>query len=341
MDLNAERLDEALARLAPTGPEFRGGLSNHGPMVAEALVRLDAADAVPGWVDGYLPLLEDAPGGGERIGDWRAALGDMRRVADWERYFRERLAEAPWRDVLAEWWPRLTPGLAAGATHGVIRTAHAVRALAERESGPRRGELARALAYWAAGYAELPGRPLTEGVRTVEQAVAVLPILELAPVTLIVPHLRKLAGLPGFAETVSSVRPPRDVPRDLDELTRVFARVFVTHGRHAPIDFIHAVTAPTAVASVLGELPETLHRPVYDALWQVAAALYSGYAHGATIEPVPDGDPLDPAELSGRAAETGDAHAIKMTEACLRQYARLGDPLFLHASARAVELLPG
>ena len=31
-------LDESLNRLAATGPEFGGGLSNHGPMGAEALV---------------------------------------------------------------------------------------------------------------------------------------------------------------------------------------------------------------------------------------------------------------------------------------------------------------
>src|ERR1700757_311744 len=31
-------LDEGLSRLAATGPEYRGGLSNHGPMAAEALV---------------------------------------------------------------------------------------------------------------------------------------------------------------------------------------------------------------------------------------------------------------------------------------------------------------
>ena len=49
-----EVLDEGLSRLAVTGPEFRGGLSNHGPMAAEALVRLGRADAVEHWLDGYL-----------------------------------------------------------------------------------------------------------------------------------------------------------------------------------------------------------------------------------------------------------------------------------------------
>ncbi|WP_067132412.1 questin oxidase family protein [Microtetraspora malaysiensis] len=334
-----DHLDEALVRLAPAGPEYRGGLSNHGPMVVEALVRLGAAETIPGWVSGYLPELEDGPSRGDRIADWRAALGDRRRIGDWTAYFTERLAEAPWREVLTEWWPRLTPGLAAGATHGVIRTSHAVRALAERETPPRLVELAQALAYWASGYVELPGRPLTGGARTLDQAVAVLPILELAPTERIVAHLAHLRDLPGFPATVSSLRPPTDVAADLTELTRVFAGVFLTHGRHAPIDFIHAVTAPVAVSSVLEHLPAEQWRPTYDALWQVAAALYSGYAYRATVEPLPADAPQAPEELAGRAAETGDAHAIKLTEAALRQHALTGDPVFLHAAARSVELL--
>ncbi|MEU6999011.1 hypothetical protein [Nonomuraea sp. NPDC046570] len=334
-----ELLDEALLRMEPMGPEFRGGLSNHGPMVAEALVRLGAEDAVPGWVTGYLPKLEAAPGGRGRVSDWRAALGDMRRLGDWTRLFEERLAEEPWRRVLAEWWPRLTPGLAAGATHGVIRTAQAVRSLADRHSATRLTELAHALGYWAAGYAELPGRPVTEGVRTLEQAVAVLPVLRLAPTQLIVRHLGHLRDLPEFAPAVSALRPPTDVPADLVELSQVFARVFLTHGRHQPIDFVHAVTAPIAVSSVLGELPKELWRPTYDALWQVAAALYSGFAYNGTVERVPEGEPWTRAELTGQAVETGDDHAIKMTEAGLRQHDLTGDPIFLHAAARAIEVI--
>jgi hypothetical protein len=37
---------DALDRLRDTGPEFDGSLANHGPMAAEALVRIGAADAV-------------------------------------------------------------------------------------------------------------------------------------------------------------------------------------------------------------------------------------------------------------------------------------------------------
>src|ERR1700722_18898682 len=128
-------LDEGLSRLAATGPEYRGGLSNHGPMAAEALVRLGRADAVEHWLDGYLRRLDGAPRPGDRVTDatWRDALGRLNRVADWEAYLRDQLAEERWQDVLARWWPRLLPGVAAAATHGIIRTSHAARSLAAVE----------------------------------------------------------------------------------------------------------------------------------------------------------------------------------------------------------------
>jgi hypothetical protein len=93
-------LDEGLSRLAATGPEFRGGLSNHGPMASEALVRLGRADAVESWLDGYLPRLDDAPKPSLRVtGEtWREALGQLDRVADWQAYFRAQLSEDPWPD---------------------------------------------------------------------------------------------------------------------------------------------------------------------------------------------------------------------------------------------------
>jgi hypothetical protein len=52
------------------------------------------------------------------------------------------------------------------------------------------------------------------------------------------------------------------------------------------------------------------------------------------------------AQIPGSAASrsriphrTGDAHAIKLTEACLRLHAERPEPVLLHAAARASELL--
>jgi len=343
-----EVLDEGLARLAATGPEFRGGLSNHGPMATEAMVRLGRADAIERWLDGYLRKLDDPPAPSDRITDqtWRESLGSISRVADWDRYFRVQLAEEPWRDVLARWWPRLLPGLAAAATHGVIRTSHAARSLAEAEqagadTAGRASELGRGLAYWAARYLELPGRPRTEGRLDLAAAVSGLPVATRAPAAgLIFETLQaELADQPGFGAAVSALRGPTDVPADLAALAREFARVFLVYGRSRPIALLHSVTAPVAARSALPLLPAELARPTYDALWQVGAALYTVYAGAATPEPLPAGPAPSAGELADRAVATGDEHAVKLAEACLRLDAETPDPLLHHAAARAAELL--
>jgi hypothetical protein len=123
------------------------------------------------------------------------------------------------------------------------------------------------------------------------------------------------------------------------QLAARFARMFLTHGRTQPIDFLHAVTAPVAARSVLTLLPAAQARPTYDALWQVAAGLYTACAAGAVPEPLPAGQPQSPDDLADQAVGNGDVHAIKLTEACLRLHAEAPDPLLLHAAARGIELL--
>ena len=336
-------LDESLTRLAATGPEFDGGLSNHGPMGAEALIRLGRADDVEPWLDGYIRELEEPPRPTDAITDqtWPEALGHLRRVADWELYLRHQLADEPWRQVLIRWWPRLIPGLAAAATHGIIRTSHAARSLAADQTNERVAELARGMAYWAASYVEVPGAARTAGGLSIEAAVGGLPIPSgPVPDGLITDRIRAgLAGEPRFPAAVAALRPPVDVPAALLELGTTFARIFVIYGRRQPIGFLHAVTAPVAARSVLGLLPAELERPTYDRLWQVAAALYSVHAAGADPEPVPAAEPPAPDALADRAVATGDVHAIKLTEACLRLHSESPDPVLLHAAARGCELL--
>ena len=343
-----EVLDEGLTRLASTGPEFRGGLSNHGPMASEAMVRLGRADAVERWLDRYVRKLDVPPAPSDRITDqtWREALGAINRVADWDRYFRDQLAEEPWRDVLARWWPRLLPGLAAAATHGVIRTSHAARSLAAAEqdgagTAERTDELGRGLAYWAARYLELPGRARTGGRLDLAAALSGLPVAARQPASGLIFEILKaeLDGQPGFAAAVGALRGPTDVPADLAALAREFARVFLVYGRTRPIALLHSVTAPVAARSVLPLLPAEMARPTYDALWQVGAALYTVYTGAATPEPLPAGPPPSAGELTDRAVATGDEHAIKLTEACLRLDAVSPDPLLRHAAARAAALL--
>jgi len=252
-----------------------------------------------------------------------------------------QLADQPWRAVLTRWWPRLVPGLAAAATHGIIRASHAARGLADAQTPERVAELAQGLAYWAATYFELPGARRASGHLDLQAAVAGLPLRPTPPgAGLITEQLRlRLADDAELPAAATALRPPADVQAGLLELATTFARAFLLYGRERPIGLLHAVTAPTPARSVLPLLPAGLARDTYDALWQVDAALFAVYASGAAPEALSATAPPTPEDLADRAVGCGDEHAIKLTEACLRLYAQSPDPVLLHAAARASELL--
>src|SRR5262249_44498820 len=144
--------DEALERLRGTGSEVAGGPApNHGPMAAEALVALGREDDVVAWAHRYRRKLNAMPSPRSPIpaDGWPQALGAIDRFAGWVAFFRAQMAEAPWRAVLREWIGRLLPATPSAGGHGLIRTAHALRALSNAETPLRIEELGVALAYWA------------------------------------------------------------------------------------------------------------------------------------------------------------------------------------------------
>ena len=221
--------------------------------------------------------------------------------------------------------------MAAAATHGIIRTSHAARSLATaEEDDQRRDELARALAYWAASYLQLPVTARPGGTLDPATAIRELPVLD-RPDRGGMITARLEEGLPraeGLDNAVAALRRPAAGP-GLRALAAEFTRVFLGYGRAQPITFLHAVTAPVAAYSALPLLPPELARPTYDALWQVGAALYAVHAGGVTPEPLPATTPPQAEDLADRAVATGDEHAIKLTEACLRLHAEIPDPVCL------------
>ena len=145
-------------------------------MAADAMIRLGGGDRVERWVENYRVQLAPAPQPGNLVTteNWRRNLGRIDRLGDWDSYFRRQLDRQPWQLVLATWWPRLLPGAAAGATHGLIRTAHAVRNLVESaDPDPLLvDELGAGLSYWAARHQPLPGNPSLDGRLTLPEAMA-------------------------------------------------------------------------------------------------------------------------------------------------------------------------
>lgn len=340
-------LDEALERLHGSGPERLGWLTNHAPMAVEALVRNGHGARVHRWIDAYRPKLEERPAGLDRITEenWRERLGDPRYLSDWARYFAERLAERPWPEVLTEWWPRLLPGIAAGATHPVIRVGHGVRTLlADGASGPRVAELAEGLGYWAARHQPLPaGIVAAPAVGGAEEALA--SVEPVADRTGGINHrLGQVKRLPAWAGALPEE--PAAARARLAGLVRAAAGYYAGHAHGEPVMLVHAVTAPNAVLRVLPALPPALWRPSVAAAWSASAAVVAAYAPDGG--PVWGGDapggggtvPTGADEVFARAAEHGDEHVIKLSDSVLDLLVETpDDPLPAVAALRAVELV--
>jgi hypothetical protein len=346
-DVNAI-LDEAYVRLHSTGPEWGGNLSNHGPMAAEVLVRRGWADEVPAWLDSYIGRLDELPAAREPVTDanWPAALSDFGRIGDWVVYFGTQMRERPWREVLVTWWPRLLPGIAAGATHGLIRVSHALRTLlAGDESAPAVTELAHGLAWWAARSLPVPGYTSPAGALDATAALHSVPRIpsqqgELAS------RFGQLAALTSFPGALAALRTPAD-PDDardrLADLVVAATRKYLTHGHASPVLLVHTATAPNAMLHALPAVPRELWPASLTAAWSASAAIMATYAPvaGAPRDVLPEPPTADDpvAELLVRAAATGEEHVIKFTDTAAEVYARVPDPDVLAAAVRVRDLL--
>jgi hypothetical protein len=313
----------ALDRLRSVGYEHGTMLVNHAPMAAEAMATLGYADDVADWVEGNLAQrrYKDLPTprfplSAHDEADWRPALGDFDRVTDWRAMFDRELADRPWQEVLAAWWPRLVAGMSGVMTHGVIRTAHAVRAIAQAAGDdlPYRQELAHGLGYWAARY-------------SVSDAQAVQAEQRAAPP----------AGRGQDAAFTA-----------LDELVADSCGHYVRNQAGHPVPLIHAITGPAAVRLVLPHLPADQQWTSYLAARHCSFGIrgYYGPSSGPAAPPGPTaarpGPTPPPAEqLVAQAVELGDEHAIKLAEVAVRHQALLPDDRYAAAANAATLRLRG
>ncbi|MCA3219193.1 MAG: DUF4243 domain-containing protein [Burkholderiales bacterium] len=133
-------------------PEYHNGLSSHLPMALHALHALGAG---PSRLRAFYGS-DAARFQGRRAAppapppaDWLALRGQIDAFPALQAHFARAIARDGTDLTLHAAVHVLIPGVAAAALHGAIRTAHAV------EAG-HAGELAAALAYWAACWSALP-----------------------------------------------------------------------------------------------------------------------------------------------------------------------------------------
>jgi hypothetical protein len=137
--------------------------------------------------------------------------------------------------MIKRWVPLLTPGYFGGLTHGLIRTAYAVRSFPEHDkpSARQMDELAHGLAYWAGSWNELPGNPDRHGTLEVEEALSGPRVKSEGDAATATKGPQALTEFQGFSAKVESVRKAVDAGEAITRLRRLspaFCSLIPSHG---------------------------------------------------------------------------------------------------------------
>ncbi len=129
-----------------------------------------------------------------------------------------------------------------------------------------------------------------------------------------------------------------EVDEFVSGITRAFVRQYLANAGHAAIAFIHTVTAPSSLRILAPHLSAATRDAAMRYAWQACASIFAAYAVEEPIaEPSPDAAiGFDSADLIDQAVTARDEHAIKFTDACLREHRITGDPAFIVAARDVV-----
>ncbi len=333
-------LDALLPRARADSVEFPLFLANHVPMVLIALDRLGASsERMEAWYETYretnrLPPIPEAVAPIDPH-DWKAALGDRAREADFRSFFADEVRRLGVADAIQTYLPSLIQGVAASATHPMMRLAYGLL----RQD---RDEVGVALAYWATCYLPLPApgqsRPKTDDPTEVLACVAAIRgVRDYEPESDLLWHnIRAVGAMPGFRPVVDWLAFGPDTPR---RMAAASLALFL-----GTMDFcaLHAVTGLHWVRLISPLLNDK--EPLYRALWQVVAALVPKI--GVLSLPSPSEmqsmrrrEAPSWSAIKAAAIRSDDEHDVSLTFSCLEEEAVWNDPLYRVAAARRLGLM--
>jgi len=334
-------LERLLAEGRRFSAEFPDFLANHLPMVLVAMRRLGGSDERLGeFFATYRDLhrLQPPPPPVAPIerATWSAALGARERESDYRSFFDGEARRLGARAAVAAYLPTLLPGLAASATHGLMRLAY----------GVMRGddaEIAAALGYWAAMYLELGAAtgaaPSTDDpaevllrMRSVESFRHVATELDL-----LWHFMRAMAAKPEFRPVVDwlAIGP--------DTFARTRAASLALYAGTMDFCALHAVTGCHWLRLIEPVTPDPGLALRY--FWQAIAALYPKIG----FPDLPTGEMLDQwrqlpcpdwPEIEAAAVRSDDEHDLSLVFSAREEWKAFGDRLHQVVAARRVQLIP-
>lgn len=319
--MTATPLHRLLDRSLDHAPIYGPGFASHLPMALHALHVLGADEArLQAFFDRYATRLAPRGARSGPLDDWTSALGRFDAFEALRTTFEDRLHEQGPEATLRHALPVLWPGVVAAAFHGLIRSAHALQA-------GHAGELAAALAYWAATFRRLPDAP--------EQAMD-LPswsaALESAALASRVPGGSIVRGVEAAVQGAAYRELGAALPATAATLHDLADWAADQYAKSRNFTVLHLVTACRAARVLLDHTGEPA------AAWPHLVRAFVGAALAANLEHRPEPPPrLGWAEVRVRAIASDDDHVIKLVHACVDDSAaHADDGPRLAAAARAV-----
>lgn len=330
-----------IAEYGQRSGEFPEYLANHLPMVLEAMARLGATPArlaqyaryytdvhkVPFPPPGVAPI---------RAANWREHLGDRSREADYRSFFEGEVALLGADAAIRQYLPALAPGVAASATHGLMRLAYA--ALRDDDT-----EVGIALGYWAATYLALPLPP--DGGRAgrrdpVELVLAMRPVEAFRHIDpgshLLWKFIEAMGSQPQFKPLLGQVR------ADSGLLEKMRTASLALYAATMSFEALHAVTGCHWLRLVSPHVDEPA--VLAARFWEVVMALYAKIG----MPELPSAAQLDgwrqqavppDSEIAAAAVGSDDEHDHSLVFSALEEFKVHGDPLYRVVAARRVGLI--
>ncbi|RQO63294.1 hypothetical protein DBR47_01750 [Paucibacter sp. KBW04] len=323
---------QALHRLLAQGlalpPEYRQGLSNHLPMVLQALHGLGASEAqMARFFASYRshfdaeaehPIAVD--GGQEAEQDWLSLRGRDGAYPVLLAYFQQALRAQGLDAVMREAVPHLLPGISGAAFHGLIRVAHALASGYEPE-------LAAGLAYWAWRWQRLeaaPAMPASERLPFDSWALAI---------QLEARHWRSQPGLISarmleasrtsiYRGLAGRLLAADSAQERLDQFARLAVQSYVGS---ANFTVLHMITGLRALRALLPWLPASLDLQLLLTEHFTAAYLAANLTPLRSDARERQTENWAWPDLIAQTLESKDDHLIKLVYACQQEALRAGD----------------
>ena len=320
--------------------EFPFCLANHLPMVLVALHRMGASDER---LEAYCHLYRQRNGlvpVPEPIGEitrdnWRESLGWREREGDYRAFFTGEVVRLGATPAALYYLPKLIPGMAASATHALMRMAYATMTDSSEETSV-------ALAYWAATYLSLGvsrgAKPSTDNPAEVLAFMSrPAAFRHVEPERDLLWHfMRAVAQKPEFAPVVDMLAIG---PETHDRIAQLSLALYA-----ATLDFcaLHALTGTHWLRLIAPRTPDAATPLRY--FWQAIAAL----APKIGSADLPSADELeawrrtplpDWVEIHREAVTRDDEHDLSLSFSAGEEFKHYGDRLYQYAAAKRLNLV--